>query len=265
MQQKKQQQRPELAVVAEKMKIAAVLLVVLVAAPIALAHDHAAERAARREQARQQVRAASLFGGSGSRAAPPASATTTTKQQQQPPVQQLPQLAKAGAPVVPGQCFSIAYTTLARGGLKYGKGVWGRLKARDGKDVLQVVPAASAVPEAPLSTLSLADPALSKSFVPQPGFKLAAVVSAGADFVSFHTTEEDGRTYALNHFEGPQPAAVYLSELRADPSTGRLTVVDTGAVNASEVGAFWYPCSGTIAPWGAQLSGEEYPTDCEQR
>jgi hypothetical protein len=68
----------------------------------------------------------------------------------------------------------------------------------------------------------------------------------------------------VNHFEYPQPAAVYLSKLTAD-SNGDLSMVDTAHVpdNSSRVQGLWFLCRGEKTPWGTHLGAEEYPPDCK--
>lgn len=197
-------------------KRVALLVVVL---PLLLAAAAVDGAHARRDTAHQTRRAAP-------------SAVASTKQQ--------PGAAAKAAPAPPRRCYDVSWTTLARSGRRYGGGVFGQLKARDGKDILTVVPAASAVPGAPLRAYALADAALAKSFKAPAGLKLAPAVSAAADFASFHEAP-GGRAFVLSHFEGPQPGAVYVSELAADAATGRLRVVDTRAANASSVsgGGVW--------------------------
>jgi hypothetical protein len=65
----------------------------------------------------------------------------------------------------------------------------------------------------------------------------------------------------VNHFEYPQPAVWYLSELRTD-ARGRLRVADTRPIPAAEVGGLWHTRSGAATPWGTHLSGEAAPPDC---
>jgi secreted PhoX family phosphatase len=80
----------------------------------------------------------------------------------------------------------------------------------------------------------------------------------------FKALQVGGEIFMINHFEYPQPAAVYLSKLTAD-SNGDLSMIDTAHVpyNSSRVQGLWFLCRGEKTPWGTHLGAEEYPPDCE--
>jgi hypothetical protein len=57
----------------------------------------------------------------------------------------------------------------------------------------------------------------------------------------------------VNHFEYPQPGAMYFSKLTQDKVSGKLTMTNTERVNDYKEGGTWFPCSGTITPWDSHL------------
>ena len=65
-----------------------------------------------------------------------------------------------------------------------------------------------------------------------------------------------GKTYMINHFEDPQPATEYVSELAQD-AKGNMRMVDTRAVPDANVGGQWFTCSGSKTPWNTHLGSEE--------
>jgi hypothetical protein len=79
-----------------------------------------------------------------------------------------------------------------------------------------------------------------------------------------HPLQVGGNIFMINHFEYPQPAAVYLSTLTV-ADNGDLSVINTAHVpdNSSHVQGLWFMCRGEKTPWGTHLGAEEYPPDCE--
>jgi hypothetical protein len=93
---------------------------------------------------------------------------------------------------------------------------------------------------------------------------LPAAAAAAASLSFEFILQVGGNIFMINHFEYPQPAAVYLSKLSAD-SNGDLSVTNTAHVpdNSSRVQGLWFMCRGEKTPWGTHLGAEEYPPDCE--
>ncbi|KIZ03011.1 hypothetical protein MNEG_4947 [Monoraphidium neglectum] len=158
-------------------------------------------------------------------------------------------------------CLDIAWNTLARSGLPYGSGVWGAATAKDGKKVLEVVASTSAIPSIATSELSF-NPigAVPATWAAPTGFKATALNSVSPDFISFHT--KNGKTFAFNHFEYPQPSKMYVSELSKPDAKGKITVVNTKPLDDTKDDGLIFMCSGTMTPWGSHLGGEEYAPDC---
>lgn len=157
------------------------------------------------------------------------------------------------------RCVKVGWTPLASSGQRFGGETWGALKSLSGKGLLAVVPASSPLPGASPAALAIASPALAKSFKAPSGFKLTGVVSTAPDFPSFHSV--GGKAYAINHFENPQPASMYISEL-ASNFNGTIRIVRTAPVPDAKVQGLWHLRSGSVTPWGTHLGAEEYPPDC---
>jgi len=68
-----------------------------------------------------------------------------------------------------------------------------------------------------------------------------------------HTQRRPNGIYMVNHFEYPQPGAMYFSKLTQDKVSGKLTMTNTERVNDYKEGGTWFPCSGTITPWDSHL------------
>jgi secreted PhoX family phosphatase len=73
-------------------------------------------------------------------------------------------------------------------------------------------------------------------------------------------TAYNNKMYAVTHFESPNPATAYLSEVEQD-SAGKLTYTKTQSIDFSKFGGLWIPCAGSISPWGSHLGSEEYEPD----
>jgi secreted PhoX family phosphatase len=125
---------------------------------------------------------------------------------------------------VDGKTVKIGYHVLQRSGNKIGDSVFGQLMDKDGKPVMN-----------------------------KDGSKH---VSVDADFSSLLPVGD--KLYSVSHFES-RPGAMYLSELKQDKATGKLTAVSTKNIDFSEFGGLWVPCAGSVTPWGTHLGSEEYP------
>lgn len=87
-------------------------------------------------------------------------------------------------------------------------------------------------------------------------------ISNRNDFSSF-IVGKDNQIYMVSHFE-TRPAAVYLTEMNQDVSTGKLTAIKTRPLDFSHVKGGWDHCAGSVAPWGNHLGSEEAPPDAKQ-
>jgi secreted PhoX family phosphatase len=83
-------------------------------------------------------------------------------------------------------------------------------------------------------------------------------ISNSNDFASLLPV--GGSLFSVNHFES-RPGAMYLTELRQNPTTGALTPIRTENIDFSEWGGLWVPCAGSVTPWNTHLGSEEYPPD----
>jgi len=90
----------------------------------------------------------------------------------------------------------------------------------------------------------------------------SAYISNDNDFSSL-LRGEDGILYMVSHFES-RPGAVYLTELRQDPSNGRLTAARTRPLDFAPFNGGWVHCAGSVTPWGTHLGSEEYEPDAKQ-
>ncbi len=66
--------------------------------------------------------------------------------------------------------------------------------------------------------------------------------------------------FMISHFE-TRPAAMYITELNQDKTTGKLTPKNTKNIDFSAFNGLWVPCAGSVTPWGTHLGSEEYPPD----
>ena len=127
---------------------------------------------------------------------------------------------------VGGQKARIGYQTLMRSGDKIGAGTYGLILDKDGNPIV--------------------------------GSDGAPMISNSTDFSSI--LQHDGKLYVVSQFE-TRPAAVYVTEVKQDPQTGKLTPVETSSVDWSDYGGHWVPCAGSVTPWGTHLGSEEYEPD----
>jgi len=66
--------------------------------------------------------------------------------------------------------------------------------------------------------------------------------------------------FMISHFE-TTPAAMYITQLDQNKSTGELTAVKTKNIDFSAFNGLWSPCAGSVTPWNTHLGSEEYPPD----
>lgn len=125
-----------------------------------------------------------------------------------------------------GKTYAIGFTTIARSGDKLGSGVWGQLVDAKGQPIKN-----------------------------EDG---SEHISVDIDFSSLLPV--GGKLFSVSHFES-RPGAMYVTELKQDPATGKLGAVSTRNVDFSKFGGLWVPCAGTVTPWGTHLGSEEYPPD----
>ena len=83
-------------------------------------------------------------------------------------------------------------------------------------------------------------------------------ISNDNDFSSLHTYGD--KIFMISHFE-TRPAAMYITELHQDKTTGKLSPVNTKNIDFSKFGGLWVPCAGSVTPWGTHLGSEEYEPD----
>ncbi|MEB4591433.1 alkaline phosphatase PhoX [Candidatus Thiothrix sp. Deng01] len=83
-------------------------------------------------------------------------------------------------------------------------------------------------------------------------------VSDDNDFASLLPV--GGKLFMVSHFE-TRPAAMYLTELSQDKTSGKLTAVQTRNLDFSAVHGGWVHCAGSVTPWNTHLGSEEYPPD----
>ncbi|MEA3492087.1 MAG: DUF839 domain-containing protein [Campylobacterota bacterium] len=68
------------------------------------------------------------------------------------------------------------------------------------------------------------------------------------------------KLFMVSHFE-TAPAAMYLSELSQNKTTGELKVKSTKNIDFSKFNGLWVPCAGSVTPWNSHLGSEEYEPD----
>ncbi|WP_281529464.1 PhoX family protein [Campylobacter hominis] len=83
-------------------------------------------------------------------------------------------------------------------------------------------------------------------------------ISNDNDFSSLHTYGD--KIFMISHFE-TRPAAMYITELNQDKTTGKLSPINTKNIDFSKFGGLWVPCTGSVTPWGTNLGSEEYEPD----
>ncbi|HIP02567.1 MAG TPA: DUF839 domain-containing protein [Campylobacterales bacterium] len=83
-------------------------------------------------------------------------------------------------------------------------------------------------------------------------------ISNSNDFASLLPVGD--KLFMISHFE-TRPAAMYLTELNQDKTTGKLTPKSTKNIDFTAFNGLWVPCAGSVTPWGTHLGSEEYPPD----
>ena len=127
---------------------------------------------------------------------------------------------------VDGKDYSIGFRTLLRSGENIGGGTFGQLYDAAGTPIM--------------------------------GKDGSLRVSADSDFASLLPV--NGKLFMVSHFE-TRPAAMYLTELKQDTSTGALSPVQTRHLDFAGVRGGWVHCAGSVTPWNTHLGSEEYPPD----
>ena len=125
-----------------------------------------------------------------------------------------------------GKDYSIGYNTLMRSGQTVGTGTFGQLFDSNG------------------SPLVATDGSIR--------------ISHDNDFASLLPIGD--KLFMVSHFE-TRPAAMYLTELSQNKTTGVLTAIQTRNLDFSGVHGGWVHCAGSVTPWNTHLGSEEYPPD----
>lgn len=86
-------------------------------------------------------------------------------------------------------------------------------------------------------------------------------ISNDNDFSSLLTYAD--KIFTVTHFE-TRPAAMYITELNQDKTTGKLTPKWTKNIDFTAFNGLWVPCAGSVTPWGSHLGSEEYPPDASK-
>ncbi|MGD8910676.1 MAG: DUF839 domain-containing protein, partial [Chromatiales bacterium] len=86
----------------------------------------------------------------------------------------------------------------------------------------------------------------------------SADISDSNDFASLLPVGDS--LYMVSHFED-RPAAMYLTELDQDSSTGELTALRSRPLDFSDAKGGWVHCAGSVTPWNSHLGSEEYEPD----
>ncbi|MGD9171593.1 MAG: DUF839 domain-containing protein [Candidatus Thiodiazotropha sp.] len=86
----------------------------------------------------------------------------------------------------------------------------------------------------------------------------SADISNSNDFASLLPVDDS--LYMVSHFED-RPAAMYLTELNQDSTTGELTALRSRPLDFSAVNGGWVHCAGSVTPWNTHLGSEEYEPD----
>ena len=86
-------------------------------------------------------------------------------------------------------------------------------------------------------------------------------ISIDNDFASL--IKKDNKLFMVSHFE-TRPAAMYITELNQNKTTGKLTAISTKNIDFSSFNGLWVPCAGSVTPWNTHLGSEEYPPDASK-
>ncbi len=130
---------------------------------------------------------------------------------------------------VDGKKHNIGYNTIIRSGQEVGGGTYGLIYDKNGNPVT-------------------ANDGSQK-------------ISNSNDFASLLPYGD--KLFMISHFE-TRPAAMYVTELNQDKTTGKLTPKSTKHIDFTAFNGLWVPCAGSVTPWGAHLGSEEYPPDASK-
>jgi len=168
-------------------------------------------------------------GDAGDAAPAPTAARTLAFEGITPPLDDTEKRAvrATGSVVIDGKQSTIGYHAMLRAGDNVGGKVFGALVDQDGDPI------------------TLGDG--------------STVVDTGSDFTSL--LQVGSKLFSITHFESGKPAAMYLTELSQDKTTGALTPVSTRPIDFRAVGGLWTPCAGSVTPWQTHLGSEEYEPD----
>lgn len=127
---------------------------------------------------------------------------------------------------VNGQRYRTGFTTILRSGQHIGSGVFGQVYDNQG----QVIRATDGSPR----------------------------ISDDND----HSTLIDlyNKVFMVSQFES-RPAAFYITELKQNRQSGKLTPVSTKPIDLAQIGGGWVHCAGMRTPWKSHLGSEEYEPD----
>lgn len=126
---------------------------------------------------------------------------------------------------VDGKKYQIGFNNIMRSGDTVGDGIFGLILDKDGKPVINETDGSQHI-------------------------------SVDNDFSSLLPVGD--QLFMVSHFE-TRPAGMYVTELKQDKGTGKLTAVNTKNIDFSAYGGLWVPCAGSVTPWGTHLGSEEYP------
>lgn len=88
------------------------------------------------------------------------------------------------------------------------------------------------------------------------------VISNDNDFSSLLPI--GNKIFMVSQFES-RPAAMYITELAQDSTSGMLTAISTKPADFSSVRGGWVHCAGSVTPWNTHLGSEEYEPDADKR
>lgn len=130
---------------------------------------------------------------------------------------------------IDGKEYAIGYNTIIRSGQEVGGGTYGLVYDQNG----EVVTAKDG----------------------------SHKISNDNDFASLLPV--GNKLFMISHFE-TRPAAMYLTELNQDKTTGKLIPVSTKNIDFKAFNGLWVPCAGSVTPWNTHLGSEEYPPDARK-
>ncbi len=87
------------------------------------------------------------------------------------------------------------------------------------------------------------------------------LISNSNDFASL--IKIGSKLFMISHFE-TRPGGMYITELKQNKETGKLTATNTKPIDFSAFNGLWVPCAGSVTPWNTHLGSEEYPPDASK-